>query len=271
VISWFQAFAFHKRNSHRYATGSHLWTFKRQLCQQLALSCFISALLRIGGRTPAKIMFAKNTGRVFMLDFHPAFDSKGMTEFVEPVPFRLTRNLHTFFTPFGVKGDFVASMAAAAQACATPGTNLEVQLLLFFRDQLMVWPWRRMTPAAGTAATLLGPTPSDVRVMARANVDEVLKRLPCIAPTPPRVGSAPQEQLSNVQKVGLYKCNPVAPSRLKAPGFNARACKVKTWFQNLLSKCVNLYRYNKGVIHLVEAALNPKNLCRMEPTWGPWF
>jgi transformation/transcription domain-associated protein len=201
-------------------TGSHLWTFKRQLCQQLALSCFISALLRIGGRTPAKILFAKNTGRVFMLDFHPAFDSKGMVEFVEPVPFRLTRNLHTFFTPFGVKGDFVAAMAAAAQACAAPGTNLEVQLLLFFRDQLMVWPWRRMTPAAGSAAgaTLLGPAPPDVRVMARNNVDEVLKRLPCIAPTPPRVGANPQEQLSSVQK---------------------------------------------GVIHLVEAALNPKNLCRM--------
>ena len=161
-----------------------------------------------------------------MLDFHPAFDSKGMTEFVEPVPFRLTRNLHTFFTPFGVKGDFVAVMAAAAQACAAPGTNLETQLLLFFRDQLMVWPWRRMTPAAGSAASLLGPTPADVRVMARANVDEVLKRLPCIAPTPPRGGVPPDRPMSSVQK---------------------------------------------GVIHLVEAAINPKNLCRMEPTWGPWF
>ena len=87
-------------------TGSHLWTFKRQLCQQLALSSFISALLRIGGRTPQKIMFAKNTGRIFMLDFHPAFDSKGMTEFVEPVPFRLTRNLHTFFFAIRRQGRF---------------------------------------------------------------------------------------------------------------------------------------------------------------------
>ena len=205
-------------------TGSHLWTFKRQMCQQMALSCFISALLRIGGRTPQKILFAKNTGKVFMLDFHPAFDSKGMTEFVEPVPFRLTRNLHTFFTPFGVKGDFVASMAAAAQACAAPGTSLETRLLLFFRDQLMCWPWRRMTPAAGSNATPLGPTPADVRAMARANVDEVLKRLPCIAPTPPRMGGG--EQLSSVQK---------------------------------------------GVIHLVEAAINPRNLCRMEPTWQAAF
>ena len=206
-------------------TGSHLWTFKRQMCQQMALSCFISALLRIGGRAPQKIVFAKNTGRVFMLDFHPAFDGKGATEFAEPVPFRLTRNLHAFFTPFGVKGDFVAAMAAAAQACSGPGTNLEAQLLLFFRDQLTVWPWRRMTSAGG-AASLLGPSPAEIRRMARANVDEVLKRLPCVAPTPPRQGAPAHEQFSSVQK---------------------------------------------GVLHLVDAAVNPKNLTRMEPTWAAWL
>ena len=203
-------------------TGSHLWTFKRQLTHQHALSCFVSALLRLGGRTPQKIMFAKNTGRVFMLDFHPAFDSKGITEFVEPVPFRLTRNLYTFFTPFGVRGDFVAAMAAAAQAMSAPGANIETQMMLFYRDQLMVWPWRRMSGAGPQA--LLGPTPADVRVMARANVDEVMKRLPCITPNPPRMMSA--DHLTSVQK---------------------------------------------GVIHLVEASINPKNLCRQEPTAMPWL
>jgi transformation/transcription domain-associated protein len=25
------------------------------------------------------------------------------------------------------------------------------------------------------------------------------------------------------------------------------------------------------VMELVEAACNPKNICRMEPTWHPWF
>ena len=203
-------------------TGSHLWTFKRQLTHQHALSCFVSALLRLGGRTPQKIMFAKNTGRVFMLDFHPAFDSKGITEFVEPVPFRLTRNLYTFFTPFGVRGDFVAAMAAAAQAMSAPGANIETQMMLFYRDQLMVWPWRRMSGAGPQA--LLGPTPADVRVMARANVDEVMKRLPCITPNPPRMMNA--DHLTSVQK---------------------------------------------GVIHLVEASINPKNLCRQEPTAMPWL
>lgn len=27
----------------------------------------------------------------------------------------------------------------------------------------------------------------------------------------------------------------------------------------------------RGVTELVEAALNPKNLCMMDPTWHPWF
>ena len=27
----------------------------------------------------------------------------------------------------------------------------------------------------------------------------------------------------------------------------------------------------RGAQELVEAALNPRNLCRMDPTWHPWF
>lgn len=27
----------------------------------------------------------------------------------------------------------------------------------------------------------------------------------------------------------------------------------------------------RGAVTLVEAALNPRNLCRMDPTWHPWF
>jgi transformation/transcription domain-associated protein len=27
----------------------------------------------------------------------------------------------------------------------------------------------------------------------------------------------------------------------------------------------------RGVTELVEAALTPRNLCMMDPTWHPWF
>lgn len=75
----------------------------------------LSHLLLVGGRSPNKLLFAKATGRLYQMEFYPTYDGHGMMERNEPVPFRLTRNLHTFFTPFGVEGVFVASLAVAAQ------------------------------------------------------------------------------------------------------------------------------------------------------------
>lgn len=75
-------------------------------------------MLLIGGRTPYKILFARASGKTFQIDFYPVYDQRGMLERSEPVPFRLTRNLHTFFTPFGIEGVFVSAMAAAAQVRA---------------------------------------------------------------------------------------------------------------------------------------------------------
>ena len=69
---------------------------------------------------PYKILFARNSGKTFQVDFIPSYDQKGILERTEPVPFRLTRNLHTFFTPFGVEGVFVSAMAAAAQVRLQP-------------------------------------------------------------------------------------------------------------------------------------------------------
>jgi transformation/transcription domain-associated protein len=82
-------------------------------CTAAGLLCH---MLLVGGRMPYKILFARNSGKTFQVDFMPSYDPKGILERTEPVPFRLTRNLHTFFTPFGVEGVFVSAMAAAAQA-----------------------------------------------------------------------------------------------------------------------------------------------------------
>lgn len=97
-------------------SGSHMWAFKKQFAVQLAVSSFMSFMLQIGGRSPNKVLFAKNTGKMFQTDFHPAYDANGMIEFNEPVPFRLTRNMQAFFSQFGVEGLLMSSMCSAAQA-----------------------------------------------------------------------------------------------------------------------------------------------------------
>lgn len=105
-------------------SGNHSWAFKKQFAIQLALSSFMSFMLQIGGRSPNKILFAKNTGKIFQTDFHPAYDANGLIEFNEPVPFRLTRNMQAFFS-HGVEGLIVSSMCAAAQAVASPKVRTE--------------------------------------------------------------------------------------------------------------------------------------------------
>ena len=72
-----------------------------------------------------------------------AWMCRGVLERSEPVPFRLTRNLQTFFTPFGVEGVFITAMAVAAQvrSCLrTPSSSVQTHAC---RNRL---PARRLLP-----------------------------------------------------------------------------------------------------------------------------
>jgi hypothetical protein len=60
-------------------------------------------MLLLSGRSPSKILFTRDSGRVFQLDLLPLYGDKGNVERIEVVPYRLTRNLATFFTSFGTE------------------------------------------------------------------------------------------------------------------------------------------------------------------------
>ncbi|XP_042382892.1 transcription-associated protein 1-like [Zingiber officinale] len=210
-------------------SGNHLWTFKKQFAVQLALSCFISYMLQIGGRSPNKILFAKNTGKIFQIDFHPAYDVNGMIEFNEPVPFRLTRNMQTFFSQFGVEGPIISAICAAAQSVISPKQTQHIwhHLAMFFRDELLSWSWRRPLgiPPAPVAAG--GINPLDFEQKVATNVENAVSRIKSIAP----------------------QCFPEEDDNTTDPPQSVQ----------------------RGVTDLVEAALEPRNLCMMDPTWHPWF
>ncbi|ERN04635.1 hypothetical protein AMTR_s00268p00016240 [Amborella trichopoda] len=166
-------------------SGNHLWAFKKQFAVQLALSSFMSYILQIGGRSPNKILFAKNTGKIFQNDFHPAYDANGMIEFNEPVPFRLTRNLHSFFSHFGVEGLIVSAMCAAAQSLVIPkqSQHLYYQLGMFFRDELLSWSWRRPLGLPSVPAIVTpGMSLSEFEQKVTTNVESVIGRVKVIAP-----------------------------------------------------------------------------------------
>ncbi|KAK3024458.1 hypothetical protein RJ639_042990, partial [Escallonia herrerae] len=242
-------------------SGNHMWAFKKQFAIQLALSSFVSFMLQIGGRSPNKILFAKNTGKIFQTDFHPAYDANGMIEFNEPVPFRLTRNLQAFFSHFGVEGLIVSAMCAAAQAVVSPKQNQHIwhHLAMFFRDELLSWSWRR--PLGMPLAPVVGGgslNPVDFRQKISTNVEHVIGRIGGIAP----------QYVSEETQVFLIRHFKVT-KRIE-PAFSQSA-DVKARYdleENVVDPPQSLQR---GVTELVEAALTHRNLCMMDPTWHPWF
>eukprot|EP00253_Pinus_taeda_P030685 PITA_30685 len=207
---------------------SHLAAFRKQFAVQLALSGFISYMLQIGGRTPDKTLFAKNTGKIFQNNFNSVYDANGMIEFNEAVPFRLTRNLQYFLTPSGVEGHFVSAMCAAAQSVVAPKSqHVQYHLEMFFRDELLSWSSRGPLGMSSAPAAAEDISPIELKQKVTTNVEQVIGRIKGIAP----------------------QCFPEEDEDAAEPPQSVQ----------------------RGVTQLLEAAVEAKNLCMMDPTWHPWF
>lgn len=200
-------------------TCNHLWVFKKSLCLQMALSGLLCHMLLVGGRSPNKILYAKDTGRVFQTDFMPVYNERGQLEKIEQVPFRLTRNLATFFNGFGVEGLFATAIMNAAAAFIAKNSNAQHVLSMFFRDDIVAWAARR----SGKIGFVAGMRNDTLKALVLVNVRKTLERARTVSPAVPS-----EDVLPSVAVAG-------------------------------------------GVLELIDAACHPKNLCRMEPTWHPWF
>ncbi|KAF9625147.1 hypothetical protein IFM89_019361 [Coptis chinensis] len=114
-----------------------------------------------------------------------AFDANGMVESSEPVPFRLTRNMQTFFSHFRVEGLIVSAMCAAGQALV-PTKQCEhmwYHLAMFFCDELLYWSWRRPSGLStfpnGVGCNM---NPSDFKHKITNNVECSISRIKGMAP-----------------------------------------------------------------------------------------
>ena len=194
--------------------------------------CYI---LKVGGRAPTKILFSKSTGNITQIDFFPTFDPQGVIDCPEPVPFRLTRNLNTFLTPFGVEGMFVACMSAAARALVQPKTSLQYHLALYFRDELTAW----FSRPRGANATYQSGQGGQAGAPKAAGVDDaVLKK--------------------QVQE----NVNVVYARIMSLVGGGALSPQQQDGIPRDIHQPIN---------ELVERALNSENLCKLDPMWHPWL
>ena len=166
-----------------YPDFSSFWNFRRKFTAQYASLVFTTYILAIGHRFPHKIAFNRDSGSLITLDLLPALNQSGQFTLTEAVPFRLTPNLQTFLTEFGIEGPFTTFISALGQALSGKKQNLSDYLTLYVRDEIFSW--------VGTSqgAAILSSLPSDDIISMQSeiaakifqNVEIIMKRVQTLA------------------------------------------------------------------------------------------
>ena len=123
-----------------YPSFSEFWLFRRQFSYQFSALTFMTYILHMHNRYPHKMSIARATGNVWGSELMSCM-AAGNAFFhnPEPVPFRLTPNLQTLMGPLATEGIFSCSIMAIARCLTDPEFELEQQLSLFVRDEMIFW------------------------------------------------------------------------------------------------------------------------------------
>lgn len=123
-----------------YPAYADFWLFRRHFSYQYAALTFMTYILFMNGRYPHKLNIARATGNIWgseliasMAAGKPTFHNP------EPVPFRLTPNIQTLMGPMATEGIFTCAIMAIARCLTEPEFDLEQQLSLFVRDEMIFW------------------------------------------------------------------------------------------------------------------------------------
>lgn len=120
----------------------------------------------------------------------------------EPVPFRLTPNLQTLMGPLATEGIFSCAIMAIARCLTEPEGELEQQLSIFVRDEMIFW---------FTQQHRGGLQEAQLRQTVQQNSDVVVKKAMSLAKPPE--GNLPANQTvidlvsRAVDPVNLSQCD----------------------------------------------------------------
>lgn len=123
-----------------YPSFSEFWLFRRQFSYQFAALTFMTYILHMNNRYPHKLNIARGTGNIWGSELMSCMAAgKAFFHNPEPVPFRLTPNLQTLMGPLATEGIFSCAIMAIARCLTEPEYELEQQLSLFVRDEMIHW------------------------------------------------------------------------------------------------------------------------------------
>ncbi|XHF99356.1 hypothetical protein AWENTII_002862 [Aspergillus wentii] len=123
-----------------YPNFADFWLFRRQFAYQYAAIAFMTYVMHMGNRYPNKIMVSRSTGDIWGSELIPTINpAKAFFYNPEQVPFRFTPNIQTLLGPIATEGLFACALMAISRCLTEPRHELEQQLSIFVRDEMMFW------------------------------------------------------------------------------------------------------------------------------------
>jgi transformation/transcription domain-associated protein len=168
-----------------YPSFSEFWLFRRQFSYQFAALTFMTYILHMHNRYPHKLNIARATGNIWGSELMSCMAAgKAFFHNPEPVPFRLTPNLQTLMGPLATEGIYSCAIMAIARCLTEPEYELEQQLSLFVRDEMIHW----FTSSHRTTQMAEG----QLRETVQTNSEIIVKRTLSLASSP--AGALPANQ-----------------------------------------------------------------------------
>jgi transformation/transcription domain-associated protein len=173
-----------------YPSFPEFWLFRRQFSYQFAAVTFMTYILHMHNRYPHKLNISRGTGNIWASELMSCM-AAGKPSFNNPeaVPFRLTPNLQTLMGPLATEGIYSCAIMAIARCLSEPEFELEQQLSLFVRDEMIHWY---------TSAHKTGPqgqmNDSMLRETVQTNSESIVRRTLSLAQSPGGNGALPANQ-----------------------------------------------------------------------------
>ncbi|TAQ89061.1 hypothetical protein B7494_g2646 [Chlorociboria aeruginascens] len=168
-----------------YPSFSDFWLFRRQFSYQYASLTFMTYILHMHNRFPHKINIARASGNIWGSELMSCMAAgRALFHNPEPVPFRFSPNLQTLIGPLATEGIYSCAIMAIARCLSEPEFELEQQLSLFVRDEMIFWfTSSHRTGQMGEA---------QLRETVQANSEVIVKRTLSLAQSPD--GALPANQ-----------------------------------------------------------------------------
>jgi phosphatidylinositol kinase/protein kinase (PI-3 family) len=254
------------------SSWNQLFQMRKRFTTQLGVFALLEHLFSVRNVGVEKILLSQDTGDLFRMDLRAEFDADtGRLRNDNKVPFRLSRNMEHFVSPFGMEGTLLNTMSVAAHALNKNRTHVRSLLQLFVRDELIAW----QSIYCGSISDKFSMDEQLLKSTVNANVeDDILQKLDDLAPsTVTLLPSTSGLLVPGTPIIRMYSNNgpiqqPVAPT---ANGTDVVMNGTAPQPQVAPTLPTNEQVLNAKISELIYAAKQVDNLSQMAPSMFVWF